>query len=875
MTGQFSPYLLVRRGTLGPDALRDLVPHTFWALVDEADAAARRRAPVRDKLTDALHPLVPAAAPRDRRELLALRRAVHNDRAPRDPVPAGLLSEPLRDLLEEWTRERRAADDLTARIERALARELDAGRRALAALTRHEDFARGVQLSGEDMYRDVMAYAADPFDPTRKPSRTRRAESTLTSFAYRVALKPSPFGTFTEIGAGPWPTGPTGTDRRVQVRLSVGLLQWMVHQLHRIDGADDLLRIRLNNTLTVRDGRAEFIRRPMEGADYGFDADRVVSARETALLRLLITALNHVDQGDGGLTVRQLGDRLVTAGLSAPAAADTITRLVRAGLLHRGLGLPDQTTDLAARAEALLRRTGTAQALACADIFAGLLAIEAAYGPAPASVRTGLLARLRELVHHFAEVCGGPPPAREAMRAAMYEDAGTTAPAHSWTPDMLTGDTTNLDLLQRLVPVLDDATIEKLGLYRFFTDRFGVAAQVPFVELYRQFADLSPAAASAVMCGVQDTEATAVHRYRDEFFDLLRARLAADPTAEQLRLDPAELHAFADRLPAWVPPWRSAAYRVQFDRAAGTTVVNGMTTGHGVFYSRFCDLLEPDGPGGWSLATTLRDHIARTSPRQTDITTVLGLNFNLHPGLNPLELVYPGSVGTPGTPAALTLADLTVRTDPEHRRLVLVSRHDDRPIDLVPLNFLYPAAAPPLYRFLCAFAPTRTYRGGLWDQLDRVHRPGPGYRPRLVLGDLVLDRRSWRLRTAQLPALAEVERFDSTGLATFDAWRRATGLPRELFFRMLAAPVLPAGDRDLLAETRQWALEARSARLHKPHYLDTHNPFLTHVLAKQARAMPDGTVLLQECLPVPAHQHTLTPAEEFFVEYNREAPDAR
>ncbi|ROO63251.1 lantibiotic biosynthesis dehydratase-like protein [Micromonospora sp. Llam0] len=868
MTGDFSPYVLFRRGAFGLPALRGLVPERFWALLDEAEETARRRAPLRQKLADALYAAVPLSATEYRRELLAIRRAVHNDRMPPSPSCPDLLSDPLRGLLDEWRAERGIAEGLAARTEEVLAAELSAGRQALAEVARGEDFQRGVQLSGEDVYREVMAYAGNPLEARRKASRTRRAESTVTSFAYRVALKPSPFGAFTEIGAGPWAPVPTTAVRRTQVRLSVGLVMWMLHQLHRIDGADALLRVRLNNSLRVQDGRAVFVRRPIEGSEDGFEPDKVVVARHTDLVRALTTIL-----GAGDLTVTELCDRLVAVGLPAASVRDTVEKLIRLGLCHRGLGLPDQTTDLAGEAAVRLRRLGTPQAAACAEILEGLRAIERTYGAASARRRTDLLAQLRTLVHRFAEVCSGPPPTPEAMRAALYEDVGTTGRPNTWRPQILAANCDNLDLLQRLVPVLDDATIEKLGLYGFFVQQFGSTAQVPLVEVYRRFAELPPAAASAVMCGVDDPTSATVHRLREDFFGLLRSRLAADPAAERLVLAPAELAAFVDRLPPSVAPWRSAAYRVQFDVETGTAVVNGMTTGRGVFFSRFCELLEPEDSDGWSLATVLRRHVARTAPRQTDLTVVLGLNFNLHPRLSPMELVYPGSVAAPGGAAPLTVGDLSVRADRQRHRLVLVSDRDGQPIDLVPLNFLYPAAAPMLYRFLCVFAPTRTYRGGLWDQLDRADGPYVGPRPRLLLGDLVLDRRSWRFDIDDLPALAQLERYESSGLADFDSWRRSVGLPRQVFFRLVPPRAVPHGERDLLAETRQWALEARSARLHKPHYLDTRNPFLAHVFAKQARAIRGGSVVLHECLPQTADQDGAGGAEEFFVEFNRRVTD--
>jgi hypothetical protein len=175
------------------------------------------------------------------------------------------------------------------------------------------------------------------------------------------------------------------------------------------------------------------------------------------------------------------------------------------------------------------------------------------------------------------------------------------------------------------------------------------------------------------------------------------------------------LRDFVAGLPATLPAWRSTAYRVQFgvEDGQGLAVVNGVTTGQGVFYSRFCDLRSRPGPDVWDLGTAVAAHLRRTRPRQTDLTAGLGLNFNLHPRLTAFELRYPGAVTRPGATGVLSLTDVEVHADPARRRLTLVNRYDGEPLDLVPLNFLYPAAAPPLYRFLCGFAPTRTYRGGL------------------------------------------------------------------------------------------------------------------------------------------------------------------
>jgi hypothetical protein len=205
----FSPYVLVRRGTLSFNMLGDLVPVRTWALLDAAMDADVRVAKLTGRLENALHALVPGVPPADRRALLRLRRDVHNGR----PVAAKLIASlpnPAAGMLLAWSRARDAAAALRAEAAVAYAAELDAGRIALGAIAADEDFQRGIQLSGEDVYREVTVYAADPFDPQRKPSRRRRVESTIVSYASRVVFKPSPFGSFTEVGAGPWhtPAGP-------------------------------------------------------------------------------------------------------------------------------------------------------------------------------------------------------------------------------------------------------------------------------------------------------------------------------------------------------------------------------------------------------------------------------------------------------------------------------------------------------------------------------------------------------------------------------------------------------------------------------------------------------------------------------------------
>jgi hypothetical protein len=284
-----------------------------------------------------------------------------------------------------------------------------------------------------------------------------------------------------------------------------------------------------------------------------------------------------------------------------------------------------------------------------------------------------------------------------------------------------------------------------------------------------------------------------------------------------------------------------------------------------VSFSRFCDLVEPADSEAWSLRRSVRETIARHSPRHADLTAVLGFNINLHPRLTPLEVVYPGSIPSGGD--GLTLRDLALEADAATRTLRLVNRRDGQPVALGPMSFFLPVVAPPLYRFLCVFAPLPDYRMGFWDRLRQWSRREYPYLPRLTLGDLVLERRRWSVPLTEVRELGDQSSADSLdALVAAGKWHDRRGIPRECFFRRQRVAG-PETSGSWTEETRRWAVNARTAR-RKAQYLDFWNPFLVRLLVDRAHAADDGVVVFHECLPPTAlyRQSELASAEELVVE---------
>ena len=863
--GSFLPIVLWRRGALPFAELSRLVPAATWSRLDEATAAGMRASALAERLSDALYHAVPTVSEDRRRDVLAVRRDIHNGRIPaagRRAAVRPVLSPEHRADLDAWVSERAREQSCLAEADTSLARELPLARTQLAALAEYDDFRTGIQLSGPELARNIGSYAATVGTTGTVPKRLHKTESTLLSYLFRMSLKPSPFASFTEVGAHPWQsaTSREGGPRVRSATISRGVATWMAREVGRSAEFAAEQQVRLNNTLAVTDAALTYFHRGPDGTDRVFGAERFCTIPRSEAVDVVLAALS-----DGPRSASTVREALVAAGAEAPQASAFLDKLIGLGLCEAGFGIPDQTPDYVGKLAT--RLTGSAE---LADLFVVLDQVEREFPTAGPDDRDKHLAQLDQQLTRFTGVLGLPQPPPGVVRTMIYEDVGRTGPSQSWQPDLLDRNKAEFGILQRLLPVLDDGTVERLGLYRFFAAQYGDAGYCPdLLDFYRGFASLDTSAMTGLMVGAQDEAAQRVRALRQELRTLLAAQLHEGRDAAAIALDSALMRHFVDELPEFLPAWTSAGYRIQFAPAEQLAVLNGVTRGHGTFFSRFCELLEPQDTQGWSLRDALAEDIARRTPRQADLCAVLDMNFNLHPRLTPFEVVYPGSVADPSS-GGLTLRDLALRADPVRRSVVVVAKADGRPIDLVPMNFLFPAAGPMLYRFLFLLTTTGVYRGGLWDQVRADGLDGDLRRfPRLSLGDIVLERQSWRLPGHEFAQVCAAP-GDASALLAVEEWRARAGLPRECFFRWARTVNRSGAPADWTDEVRAWALSARRARQHKPHYLDFRNPFLVHILGKQARAARDQTAVLSECLPSSADYlgaAGANAAEEFIVEY--------
>jgi hypothetical protein len=225
-----------------------------------------------------------------------------------------------------------------------------------------------------------------------------------------------------------------------------------------------------------------------------------------------------------------------------------------------------------------------------------------------------------------------------------------------------------------------------------------------------------------------------------------------------------------------------------------------------------------------------------------EIAPSLGLNFQVHPPLTEWSLETPcETVRAPGR--VLLLADLTLRFDAAANELRLHSSDLGRTIEPVHLGFLRDLNLPDPLLLLLALSPrirdeTLAERADLYNLLDhwdfQSGRPLRPYRPRLVVGRLVLERARWATPIAEIPVQHPRE-SRATFFRRLARWRIDQGLPERGFARCVgphaAGPATPR------------------------FYLDWQSPLtlarLRRLFGDVPGSAPQGWLMMTELLPPP------------------------
>ncbi|MGP4104783.1 lantibiotic dehydratase [Nonomuraea sp. KM90] len=740
-----------------------------------------------------------------RAALINLRRDVFNARRPRPAVLAAsapLLTPDVEALLARWRQSMAALDDLLAEGGPLLAADVAAARRRARAVLADEGLRCAVLLQSEVLERSMDRY----LDPSRALDKNgRQIERTLLELLYRAALKTSPFSTLTAVGLGRFASGagrplpePASLRQRSSVRLNVAVLA----RLSAAILADPGLRSQIVVTLAPGAGAdGESMRYIRRRTIAGTDTEAAVSLDDVHEDLFFLPSGPALDDvvavtRNARLTLRDLAAQVAAAdaGRTLEAVERLLGHLLRLGLLVApDLQIDLRAPDPAAAYTGVLARQPHPALREVAAVLTRVCGLVDRYPATPARERAAVLDELRSRVREAFSLVGAPEKA--LPRTLVYEDTtitfdGMETDRAEWEAAALP----SLAALADILPAFDLSLPRRLTALGFFLARYGAGGRCEDVERFchefqRDF--FAPYAGRLLRRRPFDDDNAYVPQENwfrlAEIEALDRAREAASlylrdvpENAEEIRLGPDFVEAVRGHLPPggrFDQPW---SFFVQ--QAAGRLVLNQAYAGSTLMFSRFAHCLDAGGAGARHLlAGVLRRH----TPAGAVLAELRGgyetTNLNIHPSVTDHEIVCSGDVSTRPPSEQIPLDDLVLEHDPHEGRVKLVSKRLGREVVPLYLGFLLPMALPEVQQVLMCFSPAGMAPIDLWAGTGRpVPADGVTAYPRLVLGDLVVQRRMWKLAPAAFP-LRDPGHTDSEHLLRVLRWRREHGLPEQVF----------------------------------------------------------------------------------------------
>lgn len=334
------------------------------------------------------------------------------------------------------------------------------------------------------------------------------------------------------------------------------------------------------------------------------------------------------------------------------------------------------------------------------------------------------------------------------------------------------------------------------------------------------------------------------------------------------------------------------------ERGEYLVVLNYSLPGFGHFFSRYCNLFPvgDDDAGASVLFEQIKaggQWLLGQIPRESELVEVLSIldnNAQVHPSFTRRQIVPPDEVSDLPEERQVPMRALHLTHDLESDELLLTAPREGSDVGggkaegegdgdgdddgdgprqlLTPLymGFFHLISLPMLHRLLVELTPTAYHMEMLQPRAMRQggrpfsiegEKPEQTIRhyPRLRIGRFVLQRETWEVPAAALPAREAEDEF--TLFLNAYSWARRLSLPREVFVRV--------------RRTHAQASELQTG--HKPVMVDFENYFSLKMIFHMLNAGDVESLEVEEMLPNP-RQHFCEVggqkyAAEFQIEFNR------
>lgn len=822
-----------------------------------------------DELTEArrdlgerLHEVIAAAAPRERRFLLDVKRACYNGRSLSPYQSRPLWQELLPRMGPEADRVSRLEERVLAlgeELGRVYAGELEREKRHLLSLVADPALRRGLALSSPSLMASLPRLAACPV--AGEGRKERRARLSLLRYASRAALKLSPFSTLTryvlarvaEADSSPLVLlgRPTQWQERSLVRLRRYLVEQVAAILLRCPPLRQSLTLELNPSLReAAPGRYRLLG-PVEWTlpDDGRPARQTGGKlREVPVAPAVVEWL---EERLGSPVPWSLLQAELTARLGAEGgeerARSLLERLVELGIL---VPVPPWSCEDARLEERLLAWvSGFPESPSLAAVtrsLADLVELEESFhrSSTPATAIQTIESRLEETWRAAAEAAGLAPavPLQRRKDNEVYEDVlllgATGAEGLEVSRGRLEEVLRDVEPWFRLVDFFTPRhellhTFEALARRRW-PERTDVGALELFEEALPMWSEIRqvvvrppPPSAEAPIAfdPLRLPEIAELGALRRSVWNRLQGALSTG-TEERCLATGELLSIVADLPPRYAPRLGPCLFLQPADLAGESWVLNRIFEGTGRYGSRLTPIL-PDALRRRFLEPLVARSTLRDGEEEIDVLDLVssrGDTLNVHAVQTRRVLVLPGEPSPVPPERRVDPSELRVRCAGNAPELVDATGRRLLPVHLGAATLAY---MPPLITFLALFGPGEVRplepprsrrRSGDVEILDRV-----------VLGRLVLARRRWIVPADMLRKAVQLP--PSQAFAAITRLRQDHGIPPAVF----------------VIERVRFGTEVE---VFKPQYLDLRSPSFCELLELIVRES-DKPLVLEEMLPTP------------------------
>jgi hypothetical protein len=784
-------------------------------------AAQQRKTALRDGACDELYALGAELTGAERNRVLALKRAVYNNRPPAPGVDAAQWPPAVTGYLAAEAGATTAAEELTGHYAANLAAE----RRALAELVATEDFQLALVLNSPNVYEACRRYSRSAGAPD---SRDRKSERGIIQHVSRAMVRTSPLSRFTAVGFGQWTEGAPGLDdfgtrtpdaqsfTHVDRGLFAHLVTGIVHP-PAPDGAVPAV-VGRNRTLKPIDGAMRF--QQSRAGEIN-----LVSAPLTPALQLLLDLTATGPLGADALAAA-VAER---QGVTVAQAAGLIAAAVRAQILVAGPAVDEQAENPIPDAQALL----AVEHGQLAELVAGIGKDVAIMRTGTVGQRIGALDRIAILEQQLNAVTTTP--------AKVHVNEDYVLPPFAVSGRGYQDALDDLAHVTEFYSLFDRHHVRRALLRTAFRDRYGAGASVPLIFE----ADALIAAVDAMEGRVHESEDGALR-------ELLRQRAVARAavveavtgSGDDIVLDPRWLAGLAADLPGGFRA-TPASHCLIVQPADRLLVVNDCHAGRGLLGMRF---LGHDRALGGTAAVRAGNHVRQQFGGSHRLLEDRGLHSaNINHRIQVLE----------DSITAEQWIGVRLAHDRATDTLHLFDR-DGAPVHPVTLGMKWTDMMPAPLRIAMWLVDSGLVAVDVHErsaQLEATAAPQTVTHPRVRAGRVVMQRRRW-FPGEDLPTPGG---SDAEFLLRMTEWRAAHGVPDQVVIKTPEARIFgratePLGD--YLAQRRK----------EKPQYLDLASALYVRTLPKLIERRSAG--YFEEALPAPrdgAHAH------EWAIEYDRPA----